>query len=408
MRRRSAVITFLSTVLAATLLLTPLAFAATEAELREHEEAAREAREAADAADAAAAKLAVELEGIADRIDAIESDIAAIADDIAKATARRERLQSEVDQLRSQVNEKQSQIDATQAEHDRQQGLLASRVQSTYKQGDFFFLEMLFDAVSIEDLIARTTLAQRVIRQNEQIASDLKETQIELEKAKAELDRTLEAVNTKRAEAAAEEQKLLDLRARHASKLNEQQQAEDRKTELMVANKESAKKLRALAEEEEAESQRIADELYGSGSGYFAGEMAWPVPGFYRVSSPYGYRIHPIFGTRKLHTGIDIGRNLDPPKSIGGAAIVSAGDGTVIYAGWRGGYGNTVMVDHGNGVVTLYAHQPSGGITVSKGQRVSRGQRIGTVGSTGYSTGPHLHFEVRINGTPTDPMPYLR
>jgi murein DD-endopeptidase MepM/ murein hydrolase activator NlpD len=132
------------------------------------------------------------------------------------------------------------------------------------------------------------------------------------------------------------------------------------------------------------------------------------VPGFYRVSSGFGYRIHPIFGTRKMHTGIDVGRNLNPPKSIDGAPIVAAGTGTVVSAGWRNGYGNTVVIDHGNGVATLYAHQPSGGIKVAAGQRVGKGDRIGTVGSTGYSTGPHLHFEVRVNGDPVDPMKYLR
>ncbi|MBE0475592.1 MAG: M23 family metallopeptidase [Coriobacteriia bacterium] len=191
--------------------------------------------------------------------------------------------------------------------------------------------------------------------------------------------------------------------------MNEQKQVQSAKLELVKENKANAERLRKIAAEEEAESARIEAELRkrsSAGSGVYNGVMAWPVPGFYRVSSPYGYRIHPIFGTRKLHTGIDVGR--DGGRSIDGAAIVASGDGEVIYAGYRGGYGNTVMVDHGNGVVTLYAHQRSGGIRVGVGQRVSKGDTIGTVGSTGYSTGPHLHFEVRVNGAPVDPMPYLR
>ena len=114
--------------------------------------------------------------------------------------------------------------------------------------------------------------------------------------------------------------------------------------------------------------------------------------------SPFGWRIHPILGYRKFHTGIDI--------AVGyGVPIHSAGAGTVIYATWMGGYGNVIIVDHGDGLSTLYAHQSS--LAVGNGARVARGQTVGYVGSTGFSTGPHLHFEVRVNGNPVDPMGYL-
>ncbi|MCL2503339.1 MAG: M23 family metallopeptidase [Coriobacteriia bacterium] len=128
--------------------------------------------------------------------------------------------------------------------------------------------------------------------------------------------------------------------------------------------------------------------------------MAWPVPSSRRVTSYFGYRTHPIFGDRRLHTGLDIGASQ-------GSVIVAAGSGTVIYTGYRGGYGNTVMIDHGNGVVSLYAHQANGSIMVQTGQKVASGEQIGKVGSTGNSTGPHLHFEVRVNGTPKNPLNYL-
>ena len=138
--------------------------------------------------------------------------------------------------------------------------------------------------------------------------------------------------------------------------------------------------------------------LSGGGSGRFSGSMAWPVPSSSRITSDFGPRICPFHG-KELHPGIDIG-------APSGSAIVAAGKGEVLYAGYRGGYGNTIILDHGNGVTTLYAHQRAGGIKVSTGERVTKGQRIGTVGSTGYSTGPHLHFEVRVNGTPKNPMSY--
>jgi murein DD-endopeptidase MepM/ murein hydrolase activator NlpD len=124
--------------------------------------------------------------------------------------------------------------------------------------------------------------------------------------------------------------------------------------------------------------------------------LSWPLPG--NVTSGFGYRIHPIFHVGKLHTGIDLDGNTGDP-------IKAAALGVVVSAGWRGGYGKCVVLDHGGGLATLYAHQSV--IMVSEGQTVKRRQVIGKVGSTGYSTGPHLHFEVRVDGSPVDPMKYL-
>ncbi len=122
----------------------------------------------------------------------------------------------------------------------------------------------------------------------------------------------------------------------------------------------------------------------------------WPISG--GVSSGYGYRVHPIYGTRRLHTGLDI-------SGGSGTPIAAAKGGTVLSAGWRGGYGNAVVISHGGGITTLYAHQSQ--MNVSAGQQVGRGDIVGWVGSTGASTGPHLHFEVRVNGSPVNPRPYL-
>jgi murein DD-endopeptidase MepM/ murein hydrolase activator NlpD len=127
------------------------------------------------------------------------------------------------------------------------------------------------------------------------------------------------------------------------------------------------------------------------------GKLAMPVPGA-PITSTFGYRVHPIYGTLRLHAGIDFGAPTGTP-------IHAADAGTVVSAGWISGYGNATIIDHGGGLATLYGHQSSIGVSV--GQHVSRGQVIGAVGCTGDCTGPHLHFEVRINGTPVNPMPYL-
>ena len=127
------------------------------------------------------------------------------------------------------------------------------------------------------------------------------------------------------------------------------------------------------------------------------GRLLTPVPGA-PVTSAYGYRIHPIYGTSRLHTGIDYGAD-------SGVAIRAAADGVVVSAGWFGGYGNATIIDHGGGIATLYGHQSS--ISVSANGKVTQGQTIGRVGCTGDCTGPHVHFEVRLNGDPVNPAGYF-
>lgn len=126
---------------------------------------------------------------------------------------------------------------------------------------------------------------------------------------------------------------------------------------------------------------------------------SWPVPGFYQISSSYGWRTHPITQKRSLHTGIDI-------VSPSGTQIRAVGAGVVIMTGWNNAYGNMTIIDHGQGISTLYAHQSA--LSVTEGQAVQANQIIGYVGSTGWSTGSHLHFEVRVGGNPTNPLQYLR
>ena len=133
---------------------------------------------------------------------------------------------------------------------------------------------------------------------------------------------------------------------------------------------------------------------------YTGGKLAWPVPSSHKINSYFGYRIHPVYHVNKLHAGIDIG------GADWGAPFVAAEDGIVIKAEYYGGYGNCVIIDHGGGITTLYGHGSA--IYVKKGQRVTRGQNVLAIGSSGTSTGKHAHFEVRVNGTPVDPLPYLK
>jgi murein DD-endopeptidase MepM/ murein hydrolase activator NlpD len=403
-RSRAFIVVILSLVLSVGLIASASAVSSTD--VRKHQDAAEKARKLAARAESSANELAKEVEALDGRIEDLQREANALNPKIASATSRTQKLQNEVEKLRGEVEQTQSEIEATQASYDNQRALLADRVEASYRQGTWFYLDVLLGSQDFGDLISRTELVNRVIESNNNVAANLEITRDTLAAAKVQLDRSLEQMTLKRKEAAAVEKELRDLRAARQSKVNTQESIQQQKAAMVADNRKNAKRLRALAEAEEAESARLASLLSGNGSGYFAGTMAWPVPGSHRITSNFGWRICPFHG-RELHPGIDIGR----PSAGGGwpqsaRAIVAAADGEVLYAGYRGGYGNTVILDHGNGVTTLYAHQAPGGIRVSTGQSVSRGQRIGTVGTTGSSTGLHLHFEVRVNGTPKNPGSY--
>ena len=397
------------TLLLAVALVLPSAVpaaAATRDDANKHRQAAEDARKKAAEADALADKLAVEAAALDKRIDALQAEADALEPQLDEAEKRTDTLAAEVNAIKADVASAQREIDRTQADYEKQQALLADRVESTYRQGDWFYLDVLLGSQDFSDLIARTELVNRVIEANTRAAASLADTTRRLEAAKGKLKRSLKAVDLKRREAAVVEGRLRDLQDQRQGKVDAQAALYRQKSEMMSENRKNAARLRALAESEERESARIESELSArGGSGQFSGSMTWPTPGFTRVTSNYGWRICPFHG-REFHPGIDIGRKGDGTP-IDGAAIVATADGEVIYAGYRGGYGNTVLIDHGNGVVTLYAHQRSGGIKVGVGEKVKKGERIGTVGSTGYSTGPHLHFEVRVNGSAKNPMSYL-
>lgn len=402
MHRSRASVAIPALALAFAVFFSPLAsFAVSGAEADAARQRAEDAKHKQAEAEAQADRLVAETKALESTISRAQAELDGINGKVDTAEARRSRIESEMAGLRAEIAVKQSLIASTTQAYQERRDLLGRRVESAYRQGDFYWLQILLESRNLADLIARTSFVEQVMRQDTSMMSSLDDTRQRLERAKAELDRSSQELAAKRAEAAAEENELRQLQSDRASRLADQHDAQDAKAALLSETKGNIARLKAIVAAEEAEAARIERLLRGGashGRGKYAGSLTWPTPGYETITSPYGWRIHPVLGTRKFHAGIDI----RAPK---GARIVAAGDGTVIFAGDRGGYGNCVMIDHGDGLVTVYAHQSR--IVVSEGARVRKGQKIGEVGSTGLSTGPHLHFEVRVNGEARNPTSYL-
>ena len=385
-----------------------VAYANPRGSASDHRERAQDARQRAAAADERAAALQREIRDLDASIERYTAQAQELAPQVQDATARTTVLTDQVNSLQSEIDELTAQIAETEEELAHQRELLNARAVSTYRGESSAMLAVLFGAQDLSDLIARAENIMVVLDHNSQISIDLTLLTRRLETEKERLDTILTEVSELRAEAATAEAELRTLQQRAQNAADTASRLQRERSAMLADTQANAARLRALAQEEEAMAAQITRQLQqggnlggSTGGGRFEGRMTWPVPGFNRVTSPFGWRTHPIFGGRRMHTGVDIAG-----PGINGAAVVAAGNGRVISTGWRGGYGNTIIIDHGDGVTTLYAHLQAGGINVSVGQQVTAGQRIGRVGSTGNSTGPHLHWEVRVNGQPRNPMTF--
>jgi murein DD-endopeptidase MepM/ murein hydrolase activator NlpD len=342
-----------------------------------------------------------EYEDIKQEQEEVQNELAAVAD---KITA----LQAEVDEINAQISQTNDEIAATQAKVDakkadiqkKEQDIkkkkdeiqvridgLNARLTVMYKNGSVGFVDVLMGSNSISEFVSNVEMIQRIYENDVDLLKKLQEEQKKLEEEQNKLKE--------------EQQALVEIQNElEAQKAQLQVQMD----ELDAKQSELASQKQILADKD-AELQRDADalvaqikELQDSQRVYEGGTFTWPVPSSSYISDSFGYRLHPIWGDWRLHTGTDIAASYD-------AEVVAAAAGKVIMASWYGGYGNCVMIDHGSGIVTLYGHL--NGYNCYTGQEVSRGELIAFVGSTGNSTGPHCHFEVRINGEYVDPMSYF-
>jgi murein DD-endopeptidase MepM/ murein hydrolase activator NlpD len=391
-------------LLAASSLLAPArAVAKTTWQLNEELGQTRErlAQAKQKAAQAQADKLAADrdIAGLDQKIELLD-ERAAEADRASKAAAAKlAGTRKTLVKLNTELAKTRVRLDQAEADLDRATTIFETRTVGIYKGGRVEYMLVLLQQGDLSDLLTRMDLLSKVMDQDLRMAEEIRVLRARV------LDDG-RAIEAKRAEASAVEQQqqleadaLDKVVAVRAATLKEATDARAAKLKLAAKAETDKETWQEKARQLENESAQIQTMLRGSGSGGSVrgtGQMIWPVEG--EITSPFGERESPIFHTMEMHTGMDIAADSGTP-------IYAADSGTVVLADWKGGYGKCVIISHGNGLSTLYGHQSK--LLVSEGQTVLRGQLIGRVGSTGWATGPHLHFEVRSNGDPVDPAKYL-
>lgn len=339
---------------------------------------------------------------------AVTGEIDTLDGKIAGTSAKIGKLEKEIDRLNVDIANNEQKLNEAKLNLQENIDMFRLRIREMYKKGNVEYLQVILNSRDIEELLRNNQVVSSIaeadrelieyikqqIKTIEEVERSLKEdrakvetNRISLESEKASYEAAVEAKNAYIKELESN----IDLYSKEYEKAEASWANLDK--EIARLQKEiQTQKQKELARSMPKRTNVSVDSAPRSGANY-----TWPVPGYYGISSPYGYRTHPILGYSKFHSGVDI-----PAPT--GTPVVAAKSGVVIMATCMSGYGNVVMIDHGD-TVTVYAHNSA--FNVSAGQQVSAGDVVCFIGSTGLSTGPHLHFEVRVNGSTVNPLGYI-
>lgn len=339
---------------------------------------------------------------------AVTGEIDTLDGKIAGTSAKIGKLEKEIDKLNVDIANNEQKLNEAKLNLQENIDMFRLRIREMYKKGNVEYLQVILNSRDIEELLRNNQVVSSIaeadrelieyikqqIKTIEEVERSLKEdrakvetNRISLESEKASYEAAVEAKNAYMKELESN----IDLYSKEYEKAEASWANLDK--EIARLQKEiQTQKQKELARSMPKRTNVSVDSAPRSGANY-----TWPVPGYYGISSPYGYRTHPILGYSKFHSGVDI-----PAPT--GTPVVAAKSGVVIMATCMSGYGNVVMIDHGD-TVTVYAHNSA--FNVSAGQQVSAGDVVCFIGSTGLSTGPHLHFEVRVNGSTVNPLGYI-
>ena len=340
-------------------------------------------------------------------IGSVSEQLQQIEEQLRQATAELGTIKEQRVAVENDITLNERQLAEAQKRLEGRESVFYKRVRDIYINGRLSYLDVVIGSKDFSDFANRLEVLKRIIDSDITLINEIKKERADIEahKQKLEADRAklveLEKaalakqaeIEQKKAERNVVLQKAQNDRAT-AMQAIEELNASSAQVSAMLKERQAARAAAAAAAAAAAQSSggQGASDNWVQGTG----QLGWPVSG--EITSPYGYRVHPIWGTTIYHSGIDIGVDEGTP-------VHAADGGVVVWSGWMGGYGYAVVIDHGNGLSTLYGHNSE--LAVDEGQSVAKGQVISYAGSTGNSTGPHVHFEVRVNGDPVDPMGYL-
>lgn len=331
----------------------------------------------------------------------VESKVAELDTELTTVAAQLEELQEKLQDKIQEIENTKEDISKAKAVEEKQYEDMKVRIKYMYEQGNTQYAELILESQSIADLLNKADYVASISEYDRQMLEKYEQTRKEIEELEARLVVEQQELEIQEKETKDKADAIEVLVAAKESELETVNGQIASKEELIAEYEADIAEQNRVIQELEAAAKKAAEEAAQNGSStqkYDGGIFAWPCPAYTRISSPFGYRMHPTLGVMKFHNGVDL-------AAPAGSAILAAYDGTVISAAYNDSMGNYVMINHGDGLYTIYMHASA--LYVSEGQKVSKGETIAAVGTTGRSTGNHLHFSVRVNGEYVDPMGYI-
>ena len=388
--------------------LMSVTFGNTSFASTEIEESIKQKQEAIKQAEVERKKLQSGLTDVQQIVKGLQAEKTDLEAYVTKLDASLTSVEEKIEELKTLISEKEEQIDETTKELEaaeqkekEQYDSMKARIKFLYEKGDVFYIELLLSSGSFGEFVNKADYVEKLSNYDSNMLEEFKQNRQFIETCKAELEAEQEVLDEAKAKVDEEQANLEGLISTKESEINKyegdisnkQQAIQEYEAEIAAQNATIVALEQAVAEE-----KRKLEAENGTAITYDGGMFKWPAPSYTRISDDYGTRIHPILGVEQFHNGVDM-------AAPGGSPILAAYDGEVVAASYNSSMGNYIMINHGGGLYTIYMHASA--LCVSQGTMVARGDKIAAVGSTGRSTGNHLHFSVRSDGSYVSPWNYL-